>query len=199
MKSSETTKTLSDALSKALGIIHNPQKSTENSFFKSRYATLEDGLNIIREAFSKCNLSFFQATRLDGDILFLETRIMCGNEWLESEYPVCRFPCKPQELGSAMTYARRYSLFACCGIAGELDDDGNAANGSAIPAKKQTSSSDDVSKSILEALTASMQLCSNIEEVDVFASKNLNEINKLLPEHKNAFRASFKAFKEGMM
>jgi len=38
----------------------------------------------------------------------------------------------PQGYGSALTYARRYSLMAACGIAPE-DDDGNAA--SKTPAK----------------------------------------------------------------
>jgi hypothetical protein len=34
---------------------------------------------------------------------------------------------KPQEIGSALTYARRYSLSALIGIAADEDDDANAA------------------------------------------------------------------------
>jgi hypothetical protein len=35
---------------------------------------------------------------------------------------------KPQATGSAMTYARRYSLSAALGVVGDEDDDGNATN-----------------------------------------------------------------------
>jgi predicted metal-dependent hydrolase len=35
---------------------------------------------------------------------------------------------KPQEIGSALTYARRYSLSALLGIAADEDDDANAAS-----------------------------------------------------------------------
>lgn len=43
----------------------------------------------------------------------------------------------PQTAGSAITYARRYSLCAALGVAGEEDDDGNAAQHAPKPQKPQ--------------------------------------------------------------
>lgn len=132
MKTSETTKGLSDALVKALAAISNPAKDATNPHFKSKYATLDTGLNVIREALTKAGIAFSQTTRMEGDLMMLDTRLMFGNEFIEGEYPVIKFPARQQEIGSSLTYARRYSLFAAVGVAGEDDDDGNEANVSKI-------------------------------------------------------------------
>jgi hypothetical protein len=48
-----------------------------------------------------------------------------SGEWLSSEWPVCPVSetAAPQRMGAALTYARRYALFALVGIAGEDDLD----------------------------------------------------------------------------
>ena len=140
MKTSDTIGKISADLAKAQGILKNPGKDAVNPHFRNSYATLDAGLNICREALSKHNIALIQATRVDGDILILETRLShASGEWLEAEYPVCRFPAKPQEMGSAMTYAKRYALFSFVGIAGEDDDDGNAANNTTVAAPARIS------------------------------------------------------------
>lgn len=146
MKSSSTTKGLADALAKAQSIIANPEKSATNPHFKSKYATLDTGLNIVRDALSKNGIAFTQTTRMDGDVMMLDTRLTHGNEFMESEYPICRFPAKQQEIGSALTYGKRYSLFSFVGIAGEDDDDGNAATTPASAPKTDV-------KAIIETLS----------------------------------------------
>jgi hypothetical protein len=60
----------------------------------------------------------------------------------------------PQGYGSALTYARRYSLMAACGIAPE-DDDGNA--GSKQPPK--------LTDAALQALLADIADCKNEAEL----------------------------------
>ncbi len=128
MKSSEHTNEISAALAKAQGIINNPGKGKENPHFKSQYADLSGGINAIREGLSSNGVAYIQATRVEGDVLMLDTRLThSSGQWIECEYPVCKFPAQPQIMGSSMTYARRYSLFSLVGIAGE-DDDGNAAS-----------------------------------------------------------------------
>jgi ERF superfamily len=137
MKTSETIDAISAALAKAQGEIANPAKDAQNPHFRSSYADLAGGVNAIRAPLAKNGLAYIQATRLDGDILMVDTRVShSSGQWIESEFPACRFPAKPQEVGSALTYARRYALFAIVGIAGE-DDDGNAANQTETPARKQ--------------------------------------------------------------
>lgn len=140
MKTSETVGKISADLAKAQGILKNPGKDAVNPHFRNSYATLDAGLNICREALSKHGIALIQATRVDGDILILETRLShASGEWMEGEYPVCRFPIKPQEMGSCMSYAKRYALFSFVGIAGEDDDDGNAANNTTVSAPARVS------------------------------------------------------------
>ena len=137
MRTSEQTNEISAALAKAQGEISNPAKEAQNPHFRSHYADLSSGINAVRAALAKNGIAFLQATRSDGEILFVDTRLShSSGQWVESEFPACRFPAKPQEIGSALTYARRYALFALVGIAGE-DDDGNAANASETPAQKK--------------------------------------------------------------
>jgi hypothetical protein len=45
---------------------------------------------------------------------------------------------KAQELGSALTYCRRYGLLLLFNLVGEEDDDGNAAQGNTKPAPKKS-------------------------------------------------------------
>lgn len=127
MKTSEATDIIDAALAKAQAELVNPSKDATNPHFKSKYATLDAGLNIVRECLSRHGISFTQPTRVEDGILMLNTRLATGGQWIVSEYPVCAFPVKHQEMGSALTYARRYSLFSLVGIAGEEDDDANAA------------------------------------------------------------------------
>lgn len=128
MRTSEAINEISLDLSKAQAVIVNPAKDGNNPHFRSKYATLDTGLNIVRECMSKHNISVVQATRVEGNVLMLDTRLAHkSGQWIEAEYPVCAFPAKQQEMGSALTYSRRYSLFSLVGIAGEEDDDGNAA------------------------------------------------------------------------
>ena len=48
-----------------------------------------------------------------------------SGEWVSSDWPVCTVSdtAVPHRMGAALTYARRYALFALVGIAGEDDLD----------------------------------------------------------------------------
>jgi ERF superfamily len=48
-----------------------------------------------------------------------------SGEWIASDWPVCPLEdlASPKRMGAALTYARRYALFALVGIAGEDDLD----------------------------------------------------------------------------
>ena len=60
-----------------------------------------------------------------------------SGEWIGGVYPVRPAQNTPQGMGSAITYARRYSLSAMLGLAADDDDDGNAASGQQA-AQRQT-------------------------------------------------------------
>jgi hypothetical protein len=135
MKTSDAVNEISAALAKAQGEISNPHKDKENPHFKSTYADLASGINAIREALAKNGIAYVQGRRMDGNMLMLDTRLThASGQWIEDESPVIMFPAKPQDIMSATTYARRGSLFALVGIAGD-DDDGNEANKHEIQAQ----------------------------------------------------------------
>lgn len=99
-------------------------KSYEMSY---NYATLDSIQKAIQEPLANAGLGYTQEATNEG----LKTTLfdVDGNT-KEFMYPAV-FAGKPQEIGSAMTYAKRYALTACLGliIEGE-DDDGNQAQNS---------------------------------------------------------------------
>lgn len=131
MRSSEQTSELVAALVKAQAAIKPPVKDRHVQAGSRRYsyADLATVIESVREPLGKSGLAVTQATDLDGDTLRLVTRLAhISGQFLEAVYPLPR-GASPQELGSALTYARRYSICAILGIAAEDDDDGEAATG----------------------------------------------------------------------
>lgn len=144
MRCSEQTNEISAALAKAQGTINNPGKGALNPHFKNKYADLSAGINAIREGLSVNGIAVIQSSRMEGEVMMLDTRLThASGQWFECEWPVAKFPSAPQVIGSALTYARRYSLFSMAGIAGE-DDDANAANGTPVPAPADKVGPDEV-------------------------------------------------------
>lgn len=120
---------LAAALAAAQGEIKNPAKSAENPHFKSKYANLVEGLIAIKGPLAAHGIAVVQSTRMQDDLLILTTRLIHDSgEFVESEWPVADFrKLNPQQMGSALTYARRYSLFSIVGISGADDDDDGEA------------------------------------------------------------------------
>jgi hypothetical protein len=123
---------LAEALAKAQGEIRNPARGSENPHFKSKYTNLADGIAAIRGPLSKHGVAWVQITHIDGDILMLTTSLIhaVSGQTLDATWPVGAYAkLTPQQMGSALTYAKRYTLFSLVGIAGaDEDDDGNAAS-----------------------------------------------------------------------
>ena len=130
MNTSSEINELATALAAAQAEIKNPAKESINPHFKSRYTDLAGGLDCVRPVLAKHGLSIVQSTGMDGEMMLLTTRLLHkSGQWIESVYPVARFPAQHQQIGSALSYSRRYSLFALAGIAGsDDDDDGNDAS-----------------------------------------------------------------------
>jgi hypothetical protein len=201
MRTSEQINEISAALAKAQGEISNPAKEAQNPHFRSHYADLSSGINAVRASLSSNGISFIQATRLEGDVLIVDTRLShASGQWIESEFPACRFPAKPQEVGSALTYARRYALFALVGIAGE-DDDGNAANATETPAQRKSaptppkppSDTFDMENSQLtrDLLLSTMEMAATVADLQKWQVDNNATIARLLEADKHVVREAF--------
>lgn len=121
------TTTLATALAKAQSEMSNAAFNKVNPHFKNKYADLAAIRDAVMPALNKHGLALVQMTAIHDGAMTLVTRILHeSGEIIESQYPL-PMAARPQELGSALTYARRYSMAAICGIAAEEDDDGNTA------------------------------------------------------------------------
>jgi hypothetical protein len=134
---SENIGAIAAALAKAQGELQNPEKSlvatirspfpreADRSF---RYASLASGLDIVRKSLGCHEIATIQTTAIDqesGQIRLTTLLAHSSGEWISSDWPVCSISetVSPQRMGTALTYARRYALFALVGIAGEDDLD----------------------------------------------------------------------------
>lgn len=111
-------------------------KSATNPHFKSKYADLSACVEAVIDALHNHGLAMIQRTHDDDKGVTVETVFIheSGESMEGGRLHVPAAKQDPQGYGSALTYARRYSLMAACGIAPE-DDDGNAA--SKAPARQQ--------------------------------------------------------------
>lgn len=126
--------TLAEALAAAQMEITDPNKDSVNPHFRSRYADLATVLKTVRPVLAKHGLAITQTTQVDEQgRLLLVTRLHWRDEELVGYYPIQPVKADPQGYGSALTYARRYTIQAIVGVAADDDDDGNAA--SAAPSK----------------------------------------------------------------
>jgi hypothetical protein len=135
--SSETIAQLAAALARAQLELVNPAKSLTATIERGRnggalsyrYAPLSSGLDIVRRTLGKHELAVMQTTHVDRErgMVFLTTTLAhSSGDWICAHWPVCNTSDvgNPKLMGAALTYARRYSLFAMVGLAGEDDLDG---------------------------------------------------------------------------
>lgn len=111
-------------------------KNKINPHYKSAYADMTAVASSVDEALAKHGLTYVQPFEWKDGLLFIYTRLMhtSGDE-LTSTYPINVQGHKPQEVGGAITYGRRYALTSLLGLAADDDDDGNEAPHDTTPAK----------------------------------------------------------------
>lgn len=133
-------------------------KSSTNPHFRSRYADLSACVEAVIDALNANGIALMQKTYECKEGVMVETVFVHeSGEVMESgmlHVPAVKHDA--QGFGSALTYARRYSLMAACGIAPE-DDDGNAA--SRRPEAKLTSK---VDPSVMADHLAAIEACADL-------------------------------------
>lgn len=105
-------------------------KTSDNPHFKSRYADLAECVEAVIDALHSEGFAFTQFTERDNDGAFVRTVLLheSGGLLTLGEFWVPSPKRDPQGFGSALTYARRYSLMAAMGMAPQDDDGSIAAN-----------------------------------------------------------------------
>lgn len=137
MKTSESIANIAAGLAKFHEQVQQPKKEAENPFFKSKYVTLEGVIAAIKTGSKDTGLSYIQIPQSSDKSVGVKTVITHSKgEFLE--FDTFTLPVEKntaQSAGSALTYARRYSLSAAFGISSDVDDDGNAASGNSSDKK----------------------------------------------------------------
>jgi len=119
---------IATALVKAQRAFSPALKCATNPHFRSKYADLASCLEAVQDPLNNCGIALLQVTHDDPTGVTVETLFIheSGEHISGGRLHVPASKQDAQGYGSALTYARRYSLLAACGIAPE-DDDGNAA------------------------------------------------------------------------
>jgi hypothetical protein len=120
----EDLRELRTRLSRVLAVIQDPLKATEGQVRgrqNYRYADLSDCLKAVRPLLSAEGLALVQPMRVDGEILTVSTQVCYGLAAETSELSAPA-PKGMQELGSAVTYLRRYTLCALLAVQGDEAD-----------------------------------------------------------------------------
>ena len=130
-------KNIATALVKAQRGFAPALKTSTNPHFRSKYVDLAGCVEAVVDSLNAAGIALIQRTSEDATGVTVETVFIHeSGEMMEcGKLHVPAAKQDPQGYGSALTYARRYSLMAACGIAPE-DDDGNAASKVKVSATK---------------------------------------------------------------
>lgn len=140
MKRSDSIVNLAQALIKSQREMGAVTKASDNPYFKSKYADINDILDVVVPVLNNNGILVIQPTSLDpaGNPAVETTLIhVDSGEFMTSE-PLTMVLAKSdmQQLGAAITYGRRFSLQSFLGLRAE-DDDGNTATGKKLPPQQQ--------------------------------------------------------------
>ncbi|HEV2612506.1 MAG TPA: ERF family protein [Noviherbaspirillum sp.] len=145
-------------------------KDKNNPHFKSKYADLGTCLEAVDDALLANGIAVYQETFEDATGVTVETVFLheSGEMIRTGKLHVPASKQDPQGYGSALTYARRYSLMTACGIAPE-DDDGNSAS-QPRPAP-QPVAKPGLTASDIDSVKLAMHECADLDQLkEMFAA-----------------------------
>lgn len=117
MRTSEQVDKIAAALLAFQKEVEPPTKTKENPYYKSMYADL-------CSLFAHCK-PLMQKNGLVFTSVGLTSRLMhSSGQWIEGDFTCEMHGLSAQQVGSAMTYGRRYNFQGLLGINAEDDDDG---------------------------------------------------------------------------
>lgn len=138
MKTSESLVKIAPSLVKAQSEIKGISKNAQGHGYK--YTTLDAILELVRPTLAANDLCLIQNVKgnivENNNLASCSTRILHNSgEWMESDELTIKpvsvkagAPTNPRDLGSAITYAKRYQLCGMLGINADVDDDAAVAS-----------------------------------------------------------------------
>ena len=198
---------LVDALIEAYSEITSADFDKVNPHFKSKYASLESVIKAVKPSLVKHGILYRQVSKYTENGICIETIFHGHGAELgtgEIFLPVDKRTA--QGFGSALTYARRYSLSLACGIGSEEDDDGNQAEKEvgkkSVPKKTPVKKAEPVkeeapvekeqvkdeawAKAFVEGFVKFLVVCKTEEEIKGLykANGDINILKEKFPEEK---------------
>jgi len=129
MRTSEDINEILPALAKVKAAMGSVAKDSSNPFFKSKYADLNSHLKVVEPLLGANGLLLVQPVDNTGDGNIVESTIYHteSGQFITSSMKLVG-EADMQKVGSAVTYARRYTLGSLLSMMAE-DDDANFASG----------------------------------------------------------------------
>lgn len=140
MQKSEQINEIAKALCAAQLEMKHAIKDAKNPFFRSDYATLAAISDACLPALNKQGIAVTQTTghfESSRSVSLVTTLMHVSGQWIQSIYPVDPIKADPQSLGSALSYARRYSLAGITGVVVGDDDAETAMNRDVVEKQMQ--------------------------------------------------------------
>lgn len=188
---SDSTPKLNAALVAAQSEMRNVPKTAVNPHFRNKYATLDSIVAMARPILNKHGLAVTQAVTT-GDVLETIIHHSSGERATVGQMTLRLDKPSMQGLGSAITYARRYSLGAVLGITTDDDDDGNAASPEARPAQPDKPIDDETRKKLIalvnetETDSAKFLAAAKAETFESILSSEVPRLTALLEKKRKA-------------
>ena len=123
----------------ALSKMENVGANRINPAFKARYVSLDALLDAVKPVLAAHNLALIQTLETEEGKVGVSTSLLhtSGHAFSFGRLMVKADGLTAQQIGGCLTYIRRQSIQACCGISVDLDLDGNDSALKHLPPKTQ--------------------------------------------------------------
>ena len=193
MRTSENIDQLATALASAQSEMKNAKLNKVNPHFKSKYADLAEIRDTVTPALSKHGIAVVNGTdATDGGLHVVTRLIHKSGQWIESRFPIAYD--KPQTMGSAITYGKRYNLAAVANIAADEDDDANAANDKPVvmPSINGTPGASKAgSRATYDSFVKAIRTAISVKALADWHKANVTDIDKLPPDWLDELRVEY--------
>ena len=162
------------------------KESGFNPHLKNKYVELDHLLSVVNPALLDNKMFLFQLPTGTDLINRLEHE---SGEFLQWSYQLSPVGNDPQKVGSAITYARKYSIFGLLSLFGGADDDGSSASEKSSGGDSGASHGQD-KKTLLSQTKFALSKKESLEEITKYFSelsekyRNDPEVKKLFTERK---------------
>lgn len=186
---------LAKALAKAQAELSDAHEDGKNPHFRSRYATLRAVRATITPVLAKHGLAVVQMPLVANGEVGVATVLMHeSGQWVRSELVLPMTKRDPQQAGSAITYARRYSLQAIVNIASDDDDDAEGAMGRGPRAPERKEPAAPVVNAM--PLFAAIEQAATADDLANLAANIKAQQGGISPQEYNALRDAWQARKD---